>query len=123
MPQTTPSSIDAYIAAFPPPVRARLERLRATIRAAAPGAVESISYQIPTFKLRGKPLIYFAGFTRHTSVYPVHEDDAAVVPELAPYLKGKGTAQFPHDKPLPLAVVRKVVRARVKAAKPQTRTK
>ncbi|QJR15093.1 iron chaperone [Usitatibacter palustris] len=111
-----PATIDAYIAAFPEPVQERLEKIRKTIAKAAPGATEAISYRIPTFKLAGKYLVYFAGFREHIGVYPVHEDTIDVRDELTPYLSGKATLKFPMDKPVPYPLIAKVVKAKVKAA-------
>ncbi len=107
------ASIDAYIAAAPAEARATLEKLRKTIRAAAPNAEEAISYQIPTFKLR-RPLVAFAAFKNHCSFFPMsyavikaHKD------ELAPYETSKGTIRFPPDRPLPAKLVTKMVKARI----------
>ena len=83
--------------------------MRRTIRQAAPEAVESISYQIPTYKLNGQPLIYFAGWKHHISIYPLPSGDASFEAELDEYRSGKGTAQFPLDKPIPYDLIRKMV--------------
>ena len=96
-----PKTIDEYIAGFPADVQRIMEQVRATIRKAAPEATESISYRIPTFKLHGSYLVYFAGHTRHIGVYPAPVDAPALKKELAPYAAGKGTVQFPLDKPIP----------------------
>ena len=106
------SSVDAYIASFPPEIRARLEKVRATIRKAAPQAEEGISYRIAGYKLEGV-LIYFAGFAGHIGVYPAPRGSAEFRDELAAYGGGKGTLQFPHDKPLPLDLIRRIVKFRV----------
>ena len=98
---TAPKDIDEYIADFPPEVVALLEQVRETIRAAAPGAEEAISYGIPTFKLNGRYLIYFAGYKQHIAVYPVPTGDAAFNEEAASYQTGKGTLRFPLGKPIP----------------------
>jgi uncharacterized protein YdhG (YjbR/CyaY superfamily) len=110
-----PTTIDEYIAGFPEAVRSRLARLRETIGKAAPKATEAISYQIPTFRLDGKYLIYFAGWKDHTAVYPIPAGDEAFAREIEPYRAAKGSLHFPHDKPLPLALVRKAVKFAVKA--------
>lgn len=105
----TPKSIDDYLAGFPPAVRKRLATIRATIRRAVPEAVEAIAYQIPTFRLNGKNLIHFAGFAKHVGVYPAPRKAAEFAEELAAYEGGVGTVQFPHDRPLPLDLVRRIV--------------
>lgn len=109
--QSQATSVDAYIATFSSPVRARLEKVRATIRKAAPQAQETISYRIPAYKLDGN-LIYFAGFAQHIGVYPAPRDSIQFRDELAAYAGGKGTVQFPHDKPLPLDLIRRIVQFR-----------
>jgi len=83
--------------------------VRRTIQAAAPGAKESISYQIPTFSLGGRPVVYLAGWKKHISVYPVPELDKELEPQLAPYLSGKGTAKFPLGKPIPYELITALV--------------
>lgn len=113
---TTAATIDDYIAAFPKDARQRLEALRRTIRAAAPEAVETISYRIPAFKQHGRALIYFAGYKAHIGLYPVDAKDTALAAQLAPYASGKATLQFPLDQPLPLDLVSQVVRAKLQAA-------
>jgi uncharacterized protein YdhG (YjbR/CyaY superfamily) len=116
-------TIDGYLAGFPPAVRKRLAAIRATIRRAVPDAVEAIAYQIPTFRLNGKNLIHFAGFAKHVGVYPAPRQAPEFAGELAAYAGGAGTVQFPHERPLPLDLVRRIVlyqvgRARVGAEKP-----
>ena len=108
-----PKTVDDYIAGFPPEIQKTLQKIRATIRKAAPKAEETISYGIPTFKLGGGPLIYFAGFKKHCSVYPAPRGAAEFKEELAQYKGGKGTVQFPHDEPLPLQLIRRIVRYRL----------
>jgi uncharacterized protein YdhG (YjbR/CyaY superfamily) len=109
---TTPSALDAYIAAFPDEVAERLSAMRATIREQAPLATERISYGIPTFHLNGN-LVHFAGFARHVGFYPGPTGVVAFAAELKRYKRGKGSVQFPHDEPLPLDVVARVVQFRV----------
>jgi uncharacterized protein YdhG (YjbR/CyaY superfamily) len=106
------SSIDAYIATFPPEIQARLEALRATIRAAAPAAEEKISYQMPTFALHGN-LVHFAAFKHHIGFYPAPSGIEAFQEEIAPYAHAKGSLRFPLDQPLPLDLVRRIVEFRV----------
>ena len=106
------SSIDAYIATFPPEIQEILESLRATIRAAAPDATEKISYQMPTFALNGN-LVHFAAFKKHIGFYPTSSGIAAFQQELAPYVSSKGAVQFPIDQPLPLDLISRIVSFRV----------
>lgn len=106
-------NIDEYIAAFPKDVQKKLEEMRATIRKAAPDAQEAISYAIPTFKQRGN-LVHFAAFKNHIGFYPAPRGIEAFKKELARYEGGKGTIQFPLDEPLPLSLITKIVKFRVK---------
>jgi len=107
-------TIDEYIKIFLQDVQSILERMRQTIRKAAPEAVESISYQMPTFKLNGKNLVYFAGYKNHIGFYPVPSGIRAFKKELSQYKTGKGSVQFPIDKPVPYDLVKKIVMFRVK---------
>ena len=108
-----PASVDEYIAAFPPETRAVLEELRALVREEAPEVTERISYAIPTFDVDGHYLVYFAAWKKHVALYPV---TPAMVKEmgeeLKPYRKGQGTLQFPLAKPLPAALIRRIVAVR-----------
>ena len=106
--------MDEYIQAFPGDVQSILEKIRQTIRKTAPEAVETISYQIPTFKLHGKYLVYFAAFKNHIGVYPIPSGTKSFEKELSPYIRGKGTVRFPLNKPVPYDLVNKIVRFRVK---------
>lgn len=105
-------SIDEYIATFPEDIQAILQSLRATIRAAAPDAEERISYQMPTFALNGN-LVHFAVLKNHIGFYPTPSGIDAFPQELAKYRSTKGAVQFPINQPLPLDVIRKVVKFRV----------
>ena len=108
------ANVDAYLAAVPQPARRALQNLRRLIRAAAPKAVERISYHMPIFFYLG-PLVGFAAFEKHCSLFVMgNEVMAAHKKELAPYPTAKATIRFPAEKPLPAALVRKLVRARVK---------
>ena len=107
-------TIDDYIQGFPTDVQNILEKMRQTIRKAAPEAVEAISYQMPTFKLNGKNLVHFAAFKNHIGFYPIPSGIEAFRRELSPYKQGKGSVQFPLDKPVPYDLVDKIVRFRVK---------
>lgn len=108
--RTAAGNIDEYISLFPADVQKVLKKIRATIRKAAPKAVESISYQIPTYKLGGKVLIYFAGFAKHVSVYPAPREAKEFKKELSEYRGGKGTVQFPLDKPIEYELISRIVK-------------
>ena len=122
--QKTPKTIDDYIAGFPPDVRDILESIRAVIRAAAPDAEETISYQMPTFTLKGN-LVHFAAFKKHIGFYPTPTGIEAFKDELSTYAGGKGSVQFPLDKPIPLDLIRRIVEFRVQEnlAKVEAKTK
>jgi uncharacterized protein YdhG (YjbR/CyaY superfamily) len=106
-------TIDEYIGTFPEDVQHILEKVRATIREAAPEAQEAISYQIPTFRLNGN-LVHFAAFKNHIGFYPTSSGIEAFKEELSPYKSAKGSVQFPIDKPVPYDVVKKIVLFRVR---------
>lgn len=106
-------TIDEYIKTFPEDAQNILEKMRRTIRKAAPEAVEAISYQIPTFKLNGN-LVHFAAFKKHIGFYPTSSGIDAFRKELSPYKGGRGSVQFPIDKPIPYDLVRKITVFRVK---------
>ena len=108
-----PTTIDEYIAGFPPDVQKILRQVRTTIRQAAPGAEETISYRMPTFTLNGY-LVYFAGFKNHIGFYPIPTGIEQFKKELARYEQGKGSVQFPLDQPMPYDLIRKIVKFRVK---------
>lgn len=110
-----PNSIDEYIARFPESVQKILKKIRLTIRKASPMADEAISYQIPAFKLDGKAFIYFAAFEKHISVYPAPRGADEFKAELAAYKGGKGTVQFPLDKPVPFELIGRIVNFRAAA--------
>lgn len=108
------TAVEEYLAALPEEVRAALEKLRRTIRRAAPGATEVISYRMPAFKAHGRPLVAYGGFQNHCSFFPmstrVIEDH---LDELRPFYAGKGTLHFTPDQPLPAALVGKLVKERL----------
>jgi uncharacterized protein YdhG (YjbR/CyaY superfamily) len=108
------ATIDDYISSFPEDVQAVLEKVRQTIRNAAPAAGERISYQIPTFTLDGRDLIYLAGWKHHVGLYPVSTADEAFERELAPYRAAKATVRFPLRKPIPYELIERLVAFRVK---------
>lgn len=105
-------TIDEYVHGLPPKTRRVLQELRATIRAAAPGAEETMNYAIPTFKLNGN-LVHFAAFENHVGFYPTPSGITAFKKELAEYKSSKGSVQFPLDQPLPLQLVSRIVKFRV----------
>ena len=107
------ASIDEYIGTFPKDVQKILEEIRRTIKAAAPEAQEKISYQIAAFELNGKNLIHFAGWKKHISMYPIPSGSDAFNKEILKYAAGKGTLQFPLDKPLPLKLITEIIKLRV----------
>ena len=107
-------TIDEYIAGFPPDIQKVLQEVRATIKQAAPEAEETISYAIPTFTLNKKYLVYFAGYKNHIGLYATPTGNEAFKKELSLYKTGKGSIQFPLDKPMPLELITKIVRFRVK---------
>lgn len=106
-------TIDEYIALFPTEIQEKLEKIRKTIREAAPTAEEAISYLMPTYKLNGN-LVHFAAFTKHIGFFPTPSAIEAFSDELSSYKSSKGTVQFPLDKPIPLELVRRMVEFRVK---------
>jgi uncharacterized protein YdhG (YjbR/CyaY superfamily) len=107
------NTVDEYIDASPEPVREKLETMRAAIRKAAPGAEESISYGMPAYKLRKKPLVYFAAFKSHIGFYATPTGHAEFAQELSTYKQGKGSVQFPLDKPLPIDLISRITKFRV----------
>jgi uncharacterized protein YdhG (YjbR/CyaY superfamily) len=109
---TEPKTIDEYIAACPPDVQAILQKIRLTIHNAAPQATEKISYQMPTFYLNGN-LVYFAAFKEHIGFYPIPTGIEAFKPELSVYKQGKGSVQFPLDRPIPYDLIERIVKFRV----------
>ena len=111
--RSTATSIDEYIAGFPPETQAVLEEMRALITTAAPDATETISYAIPTFDLNGHHLVHFAGYAKHIGFYPVPSGLEAFEEELKPYNRGKGSVQFPLGRPLPKDLIRRIVDFRV----------
>jgi uncharacterized protein YdhG (YjbR/CyaY superfamily) len=105
-------NIDEYISLFPKETQALLRRMRATIKEVAPGAEEAIKYQMPTFVLNGN-LVHFAAYKNHIGFYPVPTGIEKFKKELSAYKTSKGAVQFPLDKPLPLDLIRRIVRFRV----------
>ena len=104
----TTNAVDSYISNFSDQTRDQLSKLRAIIRSEIPHAEERISYAIPAFWDKGY-IVYFAGYKKHVSMYPVHNAKELFGTELTPYLSGKATARFPVDKPLPASLIKKIV--------------
>jgi uncharacterized protein YdhG (YjbR/CyaY superfamily) len=102
-------TVTEYIAQFDGETRRRLEAMRQVILESAPSVSESISYGMPGYKLRGRPLVYFGGYPNHIGFYATPNGHEAFAKDFAPYKQGKGSVQFPHDKPLPLDLVKRVV--------------
>jgi uncharacterized protein YdhG (YjbR/CyaY superfamily) len=109
------TTVEEYIASFPPDVQETLQAVRGAMRKAAPGTEEAISYGIPTFMLDGRYLIYFAGWKHHVSIYPIPDGDDALQRELEPYKAAKGTLRFPLDRPMPLDLIERLTAAAYRA--------
>jgi len=113
MKQSVPKSVDEYIAAQPEAVRPKLEQVRAAIRRAVPEAVEGIGYRMPGYKLRGKPMLYFAGFKEHYSLFAASGTFfAALEDDLRGYELRKGTVHFPLTKPVPVKLISRIAKLR-----------
>jgi uncharacterized protein YdhG (YjbR/CyaY superfamily) len=111
--QAAPKNINEYIAGFPPEIQDILEKIRTTVGIAAPGAEETISYQMPTFRLKGN-LVHFAAFKNHIGFYPTPTGTEEFKKELSVYEGGKGSIRFPLDKPIPYDLISQIVKFRVK---------
>jgi uncharacterized protein YdhG (YjbR/CyaY superfamily) len=118
-----PKDINEYITGFPRGIQKILETVRSTIKKAAPDAVETISYAIPEFSYNGKLLIFFAGYKKHISIYPAPRSHESFKKILSAYKGGKGTVQFPFDKPIPFTLIIKIVKFRLKKAKEKIKIK
>jgi len=112
MNSTEPKDIDEYIAGFPPSVQKTLHKLRAVIKKSAPEAEEALKYRMPTFVLH-ENLVHFAAFEHHVGFYPTPSAIEAFQDALKGYERAKGSVQFPHDRPVPFALVKKMVEFRV----------
>ncbi len=117
MDKSTAKDIDDYITRFPVAVQLLLTKVRETIQKAAPEATEAMAYGLPTFRLHGKNLVHFGGFKAHIGFYPAPQGLEAFKKELSHYKGSKGAVQFPLDQPLPLALIAKIVKYRVKENK------
>jgi uncharacterized protein YdhG (YjbR/CyaY superfamily) len=113
MQRTAIKDVDEYIASFPLKIQRLLKQLRKIIKSAAPDAEESISYQMPAYKYFGRPLVYFAGYENHIGLYATPSANIIFKKELAVYKTGKGSIQLPIDKPLPPALITKIVKFRL----------
>ena len=111
--QTVPKTIDDYIAGFSDDLQEILQKIRMTIREVAPDAEETISYQMPAFKLKGN-LVYFAAFKKHIGFFPPVAGDEKLISEASVYAGPKGNLRFPLDKPIPYALISEIVKVRVK---------
>lgn len=118
---TPAEQLRQYFAALPPPARRRMKEIRAIVKSIAPTATETFSYRIPGFRLDGKVFVYYAAFKEHCSLYPMGDRiRRAHAASLKEYKTSKGTIQFPLDQPLPVALVKRLIRAR--AAEVRSRT-
>lgn len=106
-------TVDSYIKSFPEKIQIRLLQIRATIIKNAPDATESIAYRMPAYKTNGRTLVYFAGFKNHIGFYATPTGHTGFADELSKYKHGKGSVQFPLDKPLPIKLIGQIVRFRV----------
>jgi len=120
--QTAPKDIDAYVAGFPNDVQEILQKIRRTIRKAAPDADETIKYHMPTFTLNGN-LIHFAAFKKHIGVYPVPRGDEQFKDELARYDGEKSTVRFPLDQRIPFGLISRIVKFRAKQNREKAKAK
>lgn len=107
------NNVEEYIAAYPAETQFVLQQVRATVKAAAPEAVECIAYAMPAYKLKGKPLVYFAGYAGHVGFYATPTGHAEFAEELSKYKQGKGSVQFPLGEPMPLGLIERIVKFRV----------
>ena len=107
------TTVDSYIAGFPEDVQAHLVRIRAIIKEKAPLAIESMAYDMPAYKMNGKPLVYFAAFQNHIGFYATPSGHEAFTKELSQYKQGKGSVQFPLHQPIPFDLIGRMVSFRV----------
>ncbi len=109
MAQAAQATVDAYLEALPDDVRVRMTEIRRLVRSVVPDVAETISYQMPTFSLDGRPLVHVAAWRRHIGLYPLPPLDDALERDVAPYRGAKDTMRLPHTEPLPAALVQRVV--------------
>ena len=116
MTRTKFNSVQEYFKYFPPDIQKKLKLIRESIKSELPKeVVETISYQIPTFKLNGKYVIYYSAFTNHCSIYPIPKGPESFRKKIAPHVKGKGTLQFPHDKEIPTGLIKEITKYSLEA--------
>ncbi len=108
------TTVDDYIATFPNEVQTYLKQIRKIIFGKKVNIIESISYGMPTYKLNGKPLVYFAAFKNHIGLYATPSGHVEFAKELSKYKSGKGSVQFPKNQPLPLDLIERIVEFRIK---------
>lgn len=114
---TAITTIDDYISTFPDDVQKVLQAMRQSIRKALPErATEAVRYKLATFRLDGEDFIYFAGWKKHVSLYPVTDEERKSIPELAAFKSSGVTVQFPLDEPLPTALIGRIVKQRLEGA-------
>ena len=114
---STPTTVDVYIKDFPEPVQSILRNIRKTIHEAIPEADETISYGMPAFKYKGKPVVYFGGWREHIGFYATPSGNEAFRKQLAPYQGAKGSVKFPLDQPMPYELIEKIARYRLEEVK------
>lgn len=107
------ATVESYIASFPKNVQEILTKIRTTIKENAPGAEEGFAYQMPSYKLNKKPLVYFAAFEHHIGFYATPSGHSEFAEELSKYKQGKGSVQFPLNRPIPYDLIARIVRFRV----------
>jgi uncharacterized protein YdhG (YjbR/CyaY superfamily) len=117
------TTIDGYIASFPKETQGKLQKIRQTLKKAAPEAFEAISYQIPTFKVNGRNLVHFAAWKEHIGFYATPSGNAAFKKELLKYKVAKGSIQFPLDEPIPYDLITQIARFRVKEIRAKKKSK
>ncbi len=117
-----PSTIDEYISGFPEEIQEILSRVREMVRQLAPEADETISYQMPTFRLNGN-LLHFAAFKNHLGFYPTPSGTEAFQQQLAPYIHGKGSIRFPFDQPIPYGLIAEIVSFRVQESQEKAKAR
>ncbi|UAY55224.1 iron chaperone [Arachidicoccus terrestris] len=115
--EKTFSNVDAYIASFPPDIQMLLDDVRSTVKKAAPGITEGISYGIAAYHYKGKPVLYFGGFKKHIGLYATPEAQQEFKEELSDYKQGKGSVKFPFGKPLPLPLITRIVKFKMQQLK------
>lgn len=114
--KTNFQSVDEYIAAQPPATQPTLHRIRQAIRKALPKSVESISYQMPEYKLNGRLVLYFAGYRNHYAIYPASRQLIAALPELEGRIHSKATIRFSYDEKIPVTLIARIAKLRAKEA-------